>query len=54
MSCDEFTLFYYLQVYSALVLLTEVNVGRSFVEPDAEALQFFLDDLFVLQRLEHI
>lgn len=43
-----------LEVDASLLLASEDDVGRLLVQPDAEALQFVLQLLFVLQRLQTV
>ena len=43
-----------LQVDSTFLFSLEVNVGRSFVESDAEAFELVLEDLLVNERLEDV
>lgn len=42
------------EVDASLVLPPEVDVGRRFVQPDAEALQLVLQQLLVVQRLQDV
>ena len=43
-----------LQVDATLLLPTQSNVGRLLVESNAESFQLALNNLLVLQRLEHV